>query len=123
MINWNTISTISVDSLRAELRTNYAVSLPEEIISIDDMYAVQKLLSRYSANYSFLSAMEIEAKSMKRKAKREKAGKEIIESYLEKEELFHTYAENMKMAYSSLSRMISVRQQINEELKMTHALT
>ena len=55
--------------------------------------------------------------------KREKADKEEIDKMMEREELLTAYCEIVKMNYQAISRMISVRQQVYEELKMTGSMT
>ena len=42
-----------------------------------------------------------------------------MEDALTREEIFTNYAEIMKAAYQAASRMITVKQEINEELKFT----
>ena len=47
------------------------------------------------------------------------ADKFTVEDALTREEIFTNYAEIMKAAYQAASRMITVKQEINEELKFT----
>ena len=59
------------------------------------------------------------ARMRKRALKRSGADKFTVEDALTREEIFTNYAEIMKAAYQAASRMITVKQEINEELKFT----
>ena len=63
--------------------------------------------------------MAITAKVKKRHIKRNDGSKRDAEDALSREEIFNTYAEIMKTAYNAISRMITIKQQINEELHFT----
>jgi len=123
MLTWNNVYEISIEDLKKELKTNFLIFPPKEIVTDEDLSATQILLSRATANYSFLSALSVEVKGMKRKLKREKADKEKIDELLEREELLTAYADIAKSVYTASSRMLSIYQLINEEWKLNGKIT
>lgn len=122
MIDWNDVAHCDPNELRTALKEHFTVAIPMSIETIDDMKEAQMSLGRIASQYSYLMALNVEIKGLKRRMKREKAEKEKVDDMMEREELLTTYTEILKMAYNSISRMISVRTQVYEELKMTNSL-
>lgn len=122
-MNWRDVQNADPSVLAAELKNSFTTRMPEKIETPDEMYAAQRTLSRLASQYSFLTATNVEIKGLKRRMKREKADKEEIDKMMEREELLTAYCEIVKMNYQAISRMISVRQQVYEELKMTGSMT
>lgn len=117
-MNWQKVYETDPKELCDALKENFTTKLPASIESADDMREAQKLLSRLASQYSFLMAVSVEIKGMKRRLKREKAGKELIDAMMEREELLSAFCDSVKMSYNAVSRMITIRQQIYEEAKL-----
>lgn len=99
---------------------NFKIPFDEETISIGDMRMVQEIITKASNAFSYLTYLSSIAKIKVRQAKREKEmKKEDIEDAIDRKESIGNIAEAVKMQYNAISRLITVKQQINEELKMT----
>lgn len=122
-----TYDDFSIDALMAMdpeylmtlIADKFKLDIPISIDTPEDMVLAGSLLGRCTSNYSYLVNMSMMAKIMKRKLKRAGADKNTIEDALSREEIFTNYADIMKAAYNTVSRMITVKQQINAELKMS----
>ena len=95
------------------------LDLPPSIDTVDNLNKLAKLMSKSISEYSYLINMAQIARMRKRALKRSGADKFTVEDALTREEIFTNYAEIMKAAYQAASRMITVKQEINEELKFT----
>lgn len=113
------IFTMEPEILRAAVATQFPVFIPMSIESVEDMAEAGHLLGRYASWYSYLTGMALAAKLRKRALKQEKADKKAVEDALSREEIFTSYADIVKSAYSAISRMFTIKQEINNELKMT----
>lgn len=122
MLNWNQIEQAEPEELSVALKTHFSTKLPTQIETAEEMREAQKLLSKLASQYSFLTSISVEVKNRKRKMKREKAEKELIDAMMEREDLLNAYCESVKMSYNAISRMITIRQQIYEELRMTSSM-
>lgn len=116
----NNITTIDPQVLLSELRRDFTVVLPEKIESTEEMWSAQKLLSKLGAQYAFLMAATVEVKEKKRRMKREKADKTEVDVMMEREDLLSTYSEMAKANYNAVSRMVSIRQAVYDELRLLH---
>lgn len=115
----NEIFAMPPEQLLMEMHENFKTTIPISIETIRDMENAGRLLGRYASEYSYLSNMAMLAKLKKRTLKQDKADKKIIEDALSREEIFSNFADIAKSSYNAISRMITVKQQINDELKMT----
>ena len=100
------------------LQSHYKITIPAAINTTKELEESGKLLSKFSSCYSFFSQLALHAKIIKRKVKAEKAEKNIINDAMSREEIFSTYADLMKQAYSATSRMVTIKMEVNNELKM-----
>lgn len=121
---YNISDLINMDPLQLQnyLSSAYTISIPPQIETPDDMTKAAKLLSRATSYYSFFENMRIRARIEKRMMKRAKCDTQLIEDMLMREEIFEVHAKTMNQAYTTISRMITVKQQVNFELRMTGAL-
>lgn len=113
------IFSMDPELLLLELSTRVPSHIPISIDTVEDMAEAGKLLGKYASWYSYLMSMSLAAKLKKRALKQEKADKKEIEDALSREEVFSSYADIVKASYNAISRMFTVKQQINDELKMT----
>ena len=114
MINNQTLLEMPPTELLEYMQKNYLLDLPAQMDNIETMNYVSSLLSVTTSNYAFLTNLTMLAKLKKREAKREKKSKEECEDALSREEI----ADISKAYYNALSRMLTVKQQINQEMKM-----
>ena len=107
------------EELMAAASNRFKLDLPPSIDTVDNLNNLAKLMSKSISEYSYLINMAQIARMRKRALKRSGADKFTVEDALTREEIFTNYAEIMKAAYQAASRMITVKQEINEELKFT----
>lgn len=107
------------EELMAAASNRFKLDLPPSIDTVDNLNKLAKLMSKSISEYSYLINMAQIARMRKRALKRSGADKFTVEDALTREEIFTNYAEIMKAAYQAASRMITVKQEINEELKFT----
>lgn len=107
------------EELMAAVSNRFKLDLPPSIDTVDNLNKLAKLMSKSISEYSYLINMAQIARMRKRALKRSGADKFTVEDALTREEIFTNYAEIMKAAYQAASRMITVKQEINEELKFT----
>ena len=107
------------EELMAAESNRFKLDLPPSIDTVDNLNKLAKLMSKSISEYSYLINMAQIARMRKRALKRSGADKFTVEDALTREEIFTNYAEIMKAAYQAASRMITVKQEINEELKFT----
>lgn len=107
------------EELMAATSNRFKLDLPPSIDTVDNLNKLAKLMSKSISEYSYLINMAQIARMRKRALKRSGADKFTVEDALTREEIFTNYAEIMKAAYQAASRMITVKQEINEELKFT----
>jgi hypothetical protein len=111
---------MSIEPMELEdyLRKNFSIRIPASIETVDDLRTASAIISRSYAYYSYLMPLRQLAKIHKRALKRQKESSEEIEKMLTREELFETYASVAKCAYDTVSRMVTIKSQITQELKM-----
>ena len=107
------------EELMAAASNRFKLDLPPSIDTVDNLNKLAKLMSKSISEYSYLINMAQIARMRKRALKRSGADKFTVEDALTREEIFTNYAEIMKAAYQAASRIITVKQEINEELKFT----
>ena len=107
------------EELMAAASNRFKLDLPPSIDTVDNLNKLAKLMSKSISEYSYLINMAQIARMRKRALKRSGADKFTVEDALTREEIFTNYAEIMKAAHQAASRMITVKQEINEELKFT----
>lgn len=105
------------------LQRNYTFVLPANIESIEQMKIAGNMLSELTNHYSFMMQLLTYAKIMVRQEKRKgKENKENAEDMIDRKESIQNTADTLKMQYQTISRMITVKKEINDELKMTSGL-
>ena len=104
--------------LASVLAATFIYDVPESIDTADDMSEIGKMLSNTSNQYSFLNSLLSLSKIHCREAKR-LGVKSTYEDAVDKREIINNTVESVKVRYKTLSRMITIKQEINNELKMT----
>lgn len=100
------------------LYKEYVFDLPEVLLSVDDLQKAISLSSTLAGNYAYLATVGEYAKIIVRESKG-KITKEQLNELIGKRDIIVQSAENCKMQYNALSRMITIKQEINRELSMT----
>ena len=99
------------------LEENYTYETPINIDSIDEMKEAGRMLSKIS--YAYIATLAALAKVMIRVEKRKgKENKENSEDMIDRRDLLQNKADVLKLQYQTISRMITVKQEINAEMKM-----
>lgn len=117
--DYNDLYSISVENLIKWLDSRFYVSIPKGLESIDDMKTAGRLLGQLSNDYSYLAVLLSYAKAFVRAEKRK--GKDFKASYedmIDKRDIIDEMTSVVKMQYQAISRMITVKQEIQEELNM-----
>jgi len=99
---------------------SFNIAFNEATISIHDLPYIQELIMKMGNSFPYLAYLSSLAKINVRQAKREKLKKEEIEDAIDRKEAISNITESVDKQYTALSRIITVKQQINEELKMTN---
>ncbi len=126
MMETNTSKQVSVSdlfsmeplALAEYLQSHFALMVPFSLTTPEDLKRASEILSSAANSYSFLANMRIMARVQKRALKRKKESAEKIEDMLAREELFENQAAVVKQVYEATSRMVTVKQQIDQEMKM-----
>ena len=126
MMETNTNKQVSVSdlfsmeplALAEYLQSHFALMVPFSLTTPEDLKRASEILSSAANSYSFLSNMRIMARVQKRALKRKKESTEKIEDMLAREELFENQAAVVKQVYEATSCMVTVKQQIDQEMKM-----
>ena len=68
--------------------------------------------------YSYLVSLSLFAKLKVREAKKDKTNKEEIDKAVDRKEIITSYADIIKCQYNAVSRMVTVKKQIDDEMHM-----
>ena len=82
------------------------------------MRKASKMISRAIGNYSYLSSLLAYLKIKVRQEKRNK-NKEIYEDLIDKREVVQEMVDATKMLYNGISRMVTIKIEIDKEMNMT----
>ncbi len=116
--NYSELLQMEPPELLDYLTAEFSIEIPVSIESVDDLNNAGVLLGRCAANYSFLLTQAMMAKLAKRILKQEKAEKVEIDKALSREEILNMFADITKTSYNAISRMITVRTQATDEMRM-----
>lgn len=109
--------------LNTWLLENFSYMIPENIDDTDSMKEAGQMLGQIANSYSYIISMLSYAKIAVRNEKRKgKENKENADDMIDRKEALQNMADILKMQYQAISRMITVRKDINEELKMMSCL-
>lgn len=117
------------EELQIWLEENFlSESIPTDVSSIDEMQEAGRLLGKFASEYVYLTALLISAKRGTRVSKREsqsaapdekESKKRESEDFIDKKDAISQAVDSVKFSYSAVSRMITVRQAVEDELRMT----
>lgn len=117
-LNCKDLLNMETFDLLEHLYQKYVFDLPEVLLSVDDLQKAISLSSILASNYSYLATVGEYAKIIVRESKG-KITKEQLNELIGKRDIIVQSAENCKMQYNALSRMITIKQEINRELGMS----
>ena len=127
-MNYDKILELDSFNMIELLTTDYIVSVPESITSIEDMNSASRKLLKLAESYSFVSALLSYAKICVREAKRaiqkendnkkKEDAKNRYEDLVDKKEIITNISETIKQQYSAISRAVTIHIENNHELNM-----
>lgn len=120
--NMHEIMNMDPFDLQEYLADLCRITMPQKIETIQEMSEAAKLMSTITGHYMYLSGLELRARMEKRMLKSNKCGDDLVEAMTMREEICGKYAKVLMQCYETISRMITVKQQINAELKMTGSM-
>lgn len=112
------ILKITPNELATWLEKNYLREIPVSIDTPDELKEASKLLGRLTNDYSFLKTAATFANLAVRDAKRRKAEKKEIDDFISRRDLLDNFADITKAQYNAISRMATVKKQVDDEMKM-----
>ena len=114
----NDIYTLSPTQLEEILRVgNFISFIPQTVDTIESMDAIANLLPELVNKYSFLMSALSSLKVSIRTTKRE-GDKQAAEDLIDKQTIISNAVEILKMQQKTLSRVITIKQMVNDEIKM-----
>ena len=120
-----TLSYIEVLSMHPNDLTTWTetfkVEIPSSIESVEDMQHAARLLSKLTNIYSYFMSLDVYAKiAVRNEKKKGKDNKEMYELMVDRQYAIKSACETAKMAYNCLSRLITIKQEINKEINMSN---
>lgn len=112
---------LQIDELISYLNKLSKIELPKQVETIDDLQFASRALGKLGPLYSWFVNMEMLANITKKQHK--KTNKEKYEEAMMKENIFSSYAKQVNIMYNTVSRMVTIKQQINQELRMLNSAT
>lgn len=101
------------------LSDTFLYDIPETAETPEDMQEISRLLVRTANEFAFLAQLASAAKVSCRTYKRlGKEYKTLYEDAVDKKEGISSITDAVELRYKTLSRIITIRQEINKELKM-----
>lgn len=116
-MNAQSLLTLPPKELSIRLDEEFDVTLPDAIISIEDMEAASKLLIKLSGSYSFLTSLLSFAKIAVRETKRS-GDKVAWEDMVDRKDAIENKTNAVKQNYSAVSRAVTIHIENNAELRM-----
>ena len=113
ILNINNMLQMQPKDLFGFLYTEYIKDLPE----VDDLNGLAYKLSETANIYAFLSGLEAAAKIDVRIAKAS-GDKEAYGNAIDRRDVIANIMDAIKMQYAAASRMITVKEKIEEEMRM-----
>ena len=117
-VSTNDLLSMEPMLLAEYLQARFSLMVPFSLATPEDLRCASEILSSAANSYSFLSNMRIMARVQKRALKRKKESAEKIEDMLAREELFENQAAVVRQVYEATSRMVTVKQQIDQDMTM-----
>ena len=108
------------EELLVWLESKFYIKIPSSLESMFDMQEASRLISKLSNDYTYLTILASYSRIYVRNEKRKgKDFKSIYEDMIDKKEIINDVASAVKQQYQAISRMVTIKKEINEELKLT----
>lgn len=102
------------------MKINFLSEVPTEIVTVEDLEAVGKMISQTTNQYAYLctlfSAAKIDCRGWRRLSNEDK---KQYEDAIDRKDIIQCFVDTVKMRYNALSRLITIKQEVNAELKMS----
>ena len=95
--------------LEEAMRKEFYIEIPLCIETEEDMAKAQQLLAKCGAYYSYLAYTTLQIRIRKKKMRMDRADKDAISRVMIYEDIFQTFTDLTKQAFSTISRMLSVK--------------
>lgn len=112
------MKTMDPEKLNEALVASYIRTIPISIDNIDDMMAAGRLLAMLTNDYSYLYGTLSTFKIWTKLAKANESKEKYAEMVMRRDTL-EAITDILKQQYNAVSRLITTKQEINNELKMT----
>lgn len=125
MRNYNVDELLSMEPVKLMnlFEEDFQRDVPEVIETVDELKRAGRALGALAADYSYLAQLSAYAKIDVREKKRNSSkDKDAIEDAIDRKAVIDAFLSSTDMRYKAVSRMLTTKQQINEELKMTDGL-
>ena len=100
-----------------DLNSRFCIEVPTDISTPEAMQEAGRMLGSLTNSYSYLMGVLSLLKASAREAR--KTDKELYESLVGKRDAVAAAVDMVKQEYSAVSRMITVKIEVNRELAMT----
>ncbi len=98
----------------------FVIEIPTTVETVEDMQNASKLLSALASSYAYLNSLAVYAKNaVRREKKKGKENKDIYEALIDRQNAIDTTCDSVKMLYNCLSRLVTIKQEINKEINMS----
>lgn len=112
------ILSLEPEDLLEWLNNNFLEDIPVTVSDVEELKKAGKMLGELTNIYSYLVSLSLFAKLKVREVKRNKENKDIIDKAVDRKEIINSFAETIKCKYNAVSRMVTVKKTIDEEMKM-----
>ena len=116
-MNQNEILQCTVEDLAAWAVPEFFTPISVDVETVEGLNEVGQCMQRLSNRYAFLASMLAVLKYSIRQAK-DKKNKVETDELIDKKEIMQRALDNVKQQQSTVSRMITIRQEVNRELGM-----
>ena len=113
-----TMKNMDPEELNADLIEEYVHEIPTDVESVDDMVRAGHLMGILTNNYSYMLATLNTFKIWTKNCKLADDKKEYEKMAMRRDSV-EAIVEILKQQYNAVSRLITIKQEINNELKMT----
>jgi hypothetical protein len=97
----------------------YMEAIPESLETPDELLAAGNRLGELTNIYSYLMSMVTLSNMQLRNTKKDKDKKDEAIEMMNRKDVLQNAAEIIKMQYTAISRMITVKKQADEEINMS----
>lgn len=116
-LSFDKILSMSTVELAQKIANDLSEPIMEKCETVDDLNIICNKMPNLVNKYSYLLAAESFLKAKNREAKR-LGNKEELADIIDKSFIIHNAAEICKTKQKTLSRLVTIKQMINDEIQM-----